>query len=109
MLEMNDDRFHNTQYHQKVIATLNQYPFFGLRGQAENVFLFKEGRSTTRFTNTVHPIYLTTTGYVYGDLYLNAEGKILSNGYLSYQRQQENILCSSGSLLKYIKYRLIAE
>lgn len=109
MLEMSDDRFHNNQYHQKVIATLNQYPFFGLRGQAENVFLFKEGRCTTGFPNTVHPIYLTTTGYVYGDLYLNAEGKILSNGDLSYQRQQENILCGSGSFLKYIKSTLRTE
>lgn len=106
MLEMSDDKFHNSHYHPKVISTLSQYPFFGLRNQAKDIFLFKEGRCITGYPNPIHDIYLTTTNYVYGDVYLNAEGKILSNGDLSYQRQQENILCSSDNFLKYIKSTL---
>lgn len=109
MLEMSDDKFHNNQHHQKVIATLNQYPFFGLRGQTENMFLFKEGRSMTGYPNPIHDIYLTSTNYVYGDIYLNAEGKVLSNGDLSYKRQQENVLCSSTDFKKYIKSTLRTE
>ncbi len=106
MLEMSDDKFHNSQYHSKVTTTLSQYPFFGVRNQAENIFLFNEGRCTTGHPNPIHDIYLTTTDYVYGEVYLNAEGKVLSNGDLSYQRQQENILCSSSNFLRYIKSTL---
>lgn len=73
------------------------------------MFLFRKGRCTTGFPNPIHQIYLTTTDYVYGEIYLNAKGKILSNGDLSYQRQQENILCSSSSFLKYIKTTLRTE
>lgn len=109
MLEMSDDKFHNNQYHQKVIATLMQYPFFGLRNQAKEIFLFKEGRSTTGYPNPVHGIYLTSENYVYGDIYLNAAGNVIGNGNLSYQRQQENILCSSTDFLKYIKSTLRTE
>lgn len=106
ILEMSDDRFHDSQFHPKVIAKLSQYPFFGLRNQAENIFLFKEGRCTTGYPNPIHEIYLTTTDCVYGDVYLNASGKILSNGDLSYQRQQDHILCSSNNFMKYIKTTL---
>lgn len=109
MLEMSDDKYHDNRHHQKAIDVLKQYPFFGLRGQAENIFLFKEGRCTTGFSNPIHKIYLTSTDYVYGDIYLNAEGKILSNGDLSYQRQQENILCNSSNFLRYIKSTLSKE
>lgn len=109
MLEMSDDKYHDNRYHQKVIAALKQYPFFGLREQAKYIFLFKEGRCTTGFSNPIHRIYLTSENYVYGDIYLNAEGKILSNGDLSYRRQQENILCSSSNFLKYIKNTLEKE
>lgn len=109
MLEMSDDKYHNSQYHHKVIATLKQYPFFGLRNQAEHIFLFKEGRSETGYPNPIHDIYLTTTDYVYGNIYLNAEGNILSNGDLSYQRQQDNVICSSDNFLKHIKTTLRKE
>ena len=109
MLDMSDDKYHNTQYQQKVIDTLSQYPFFGLRNQTENIFLFKEGRCAVGHSNPIHPIYLTTTDYVYGDIYLNAEGNVLSNGDLSYKRQQDNVLCSSEKFLPYIKTTLRTE
>lgn len=109
MLEMSDDRFHDNQYHDKAISNLNQYPFFGLRNQANNMYLFKEGRCTTGCKNPIYPLYLTTTDYVYGDIYLNAEGLIVSNGDLSYQRQQNNALCTSSNFLKYIKTTLRKE
>ena len=51
---------------------------------------FREGRSTEGFPNPVHGIYLTEENYVYGDLCLNAEGMVLSNGDLSYARQREH-------------------
>lgn len=103
MLEMSDDRFHDKSHHSDVIEILGRYPFFGPRGQSENIFLFKEGRSKDGYPNPVHPIYLTETNSVYGDVYLNAEGKILGNGDLSYRRQQRHILCDSKSFLKYLK------
>lgn len=109
MLDMSDDQYHNVQYRQKVVDTLSQYPFFGLRNQSEYIFLFKEGRCKIGYSNSIHPIYLTTTDYVYGNIYLNAEGHILSNGDLSYQRQQDNILCSSKNFLPYIKTTLRTE
>ena len=109
MLEMSDDKYHDNQYHQKVIATLKQYPFFGLRNQSEHIFLFKEGWSENGHPNPIHDIYLTTTNYVYGDIYLNAEGNIFSNGDLSYLRQQDNVICSSSNFLKYIKTTLRKE
>ena len=109
MLEMSDDKFHDNKYHQKVITTLKQYQFFGLRDQSNNIFLFKEGRSTTGYPNPVHDIYLNTEDYVYGEIYLNAKGNVLSNGNLSYQRQQENILCNSNNFLRYIKTTLRKE
>ncbi len=51
---------------------------FRSSGQAEHIALFREGRSTEGIPNPIHEIYLTETNYVYGDLYLNAEGMILS-------------------------------
>lgn len=109
MLEMSDDIYHDNRSHKNVISQLRQYPFFGLRNQSENIFLFKEGRSTKGYPNPIHRIYLTTENYVYGDIYLNAEGNILSNGDLCYQRQRENILCASGDFLSYIKTTLETE
>ena len=82
------------------------YPFFGVRGQAERIFLFREGRSTEGHPNPVHRIYLTEENYVYGDLCLNAEGMILSNGDLSYARQREHALCPCGKLMKYLRNTL---
>lgn len=106
MLEMSDDRFHDNKLHNQVIKELSVYPFFGFRGQADNIYLFKEGRSFMGSENTIHPIYLNDCDYVYGQIYLNAEGMILSNGDLSYQRQEENVLCHSGSFWSYIKTTL---
>ena len=103
MLEMSDDRFHDPAAQEQVSAKLGKYPFFGLRGQSENIFLLKEGRCEAGNTNNIYPIYLTATDYVYGDVYLNAEGMILSNGDLSYNRQRENVLCSSGGFMEYLK------
>lgn len=109
MLDMSDDKYHDSQYHRRVITTLSQYPFFGLRNQADNIFLFNEGRCTTGYPNPIHSIYLTSENYVYGGIYLNATGNVLSNGDLSYQRQQENILCKASDFLRYIKTTLRKE
>ena len=106
MLEMSDDRFHDPAEHAVTLAALSPYPFFGVRGQAERIFLFREGRSTEGHPNPVHRIYLTEENYVYGDLCLNAEGMILSNGALSYARQREHALCPCGKLMKYLRNTL---
>ena len=104
LLEMSDDRFHDNTFHHKVIEALGKYPFAGLRGQADNIFLFEEGRSQTGSLNHIRPLYLTDNNDLKVDVYLNAEGMILSNGDLSYRRQEENILCHSGSFRPYVKY-----
>ena len=106
MLEMSDDRFHDPAEHAVTLAALSPYTFFGVRGQAERIFLFREGRSTEGHPNPVHRIYLTEENYVYGDLCLNAEGMILSNGALSYARQREHALCPCGKLMKYLRNTL---
>ena len=106
MLEMSDDRFHDPAEHAVTLAALSPYPFFGVRGQAERIFLSREGRSTEGHPNPVHRIYLTEENYVYGDLCLNAEGMILSNGALSYARQREHALCPCGKLMKYLRNTL---
>ena len=106
MLEMSDDRFHDAAEHAATIAALSPYPFFGVRGQAEHVALFREGRSMEGVPNPIHGIYLTETNYVYGDLYLNAEGMILSNRDLSYARQREHALCPCGKLMPYLRMTL---
>lgn len=108
MLEMNDDRFHDNKLHKNVINKLKQYSFFGLRGQADYITLFKEGRSLTGMNNQVRSLYLTDDNYLKELIYLNAEGMVLSNGDLSYQRQDEagNILCHSGSFWSYVKYHV---
>ena len=106
MLEMSDDRFHDPAEHAATLAALSPYPFFGVRGQAERVFLFREGRCKEGFLNPIHKIYLTEENYVYGDLYLNAEGMILSNGDLSYTRQRQHALCSCGELMQYLRMTL---
>jgi hypothetical protein len=106
MLEMSDDRFHDPAEHAATLAALSPYPFFGVRGQAERIFLFREGRSTEGFPNPVHGIYLTEENYVYGDLCLNAEGMVLSNGDLSYARQREHALCPCGKLMQYLRMTL---
>ena len=106
MLEMSDDRFHDPAEHAATLAALSPYPFFGVRGQAKHVFLFREGRCTEGFPNPIHEIYLTEENYVYGDLYLNAEGMILSNGDLSYARQREHALCPCGKLMQYLRMTL---
>ena len=103
MLEMSDDRFHDAAERAATLAALSPYPFFGVRGQAESIFLFREGRSKEGFPNPVHKIYLTEENYVYGDLCLNAEGMILSNGDLSYARQREYALCTCGKLMQYLR------
>lgn len=106
MLEMSDDRFHDAAVRAATLAALSPYPFFGVRGQAEHIALFREGRSTEGIPNPIHEIYLTETNYVYGDLYLNAEGMILSNGDLSYGRQREHALCPCGKLMQYLRMTL---
>lgn len=106
MLCMSDDRFHSHLEREKAISVLSKYPFFGLRGQSSNIFLFNEGRSAEGYPNPIHPIYLNEENYVYGDVYLNAEGMILSNTNLSYQRQNDNKLCHSHDFLKYLKTTL---
>ncbi|ECO3474224.1 radical SAM protein [Campylobacter jejuni] len=106
MLEMSDDRFHDPAEHAATFAALSPYPFFGVRGQARHVFLFREGRCKEGFPNPIHEIYLTGENYVYGDLVLNAEGMILSNGDLSYARQREHALCPCGKLMQYLRMTL---
>ena len=106
MLEMSDDRFHDPAEHAATLAALSPYPFFGVRGQAKHVFLFREGRCKEGFPNPIHGIYLTEENYVYGDLYLNAEGMILSNGDLSYTRQRQHALCPCGKLIQYLRMTL---
>lgn len=106
MLEMSDDRFHDNRLHRKVIRKLKEYPFFGLRGQADNIFLYKEGRSQSGNANPVRELYADDENYLEGCVYLNAGGMILSNGDLSYQRQTENGLCHSGSFWCYVKYHV---
>lgn len=103
MLDMSDDRFHDATHRNEVIEAYSSYPFFGPRGQSEDMFLIREGRSAEGYPNPVHPIYLTGSDYVYGDVYLNAQGMILGNGNLSYLRQRDHVLCSSGNFLKYLK------
>jgi len=103
---MSDDRFHDAAEHAATVAALSPYPFFGVRGQAEHIALFREGHSTEGIPNPIHEIYLTETNYVYGDLYLNAEGMILSNGDLSYGRQREHALCPCGELMQYLRMTL---
>ena len=90
MLEMSDDRFHDPAEHAATLAAL----------------LFREGRCTEGFPNPIHEIYLTEENYVYGDLYLNAEGMILSNGDLSYVRQRQHALCPCGKLMQYLRMTL---
>jgi len=106
LLEMSDDKFHDSSFHQQVIAKFKEYPFTGLRGQADYIFLFKEGRCLNGSENYIRPLYLTDDNYLKGNVYLNAEGMILGNGDLSYQRQEDNILCHSGSFRSYVKYHV---
>ena len=61
MLEMSDDRFHDAAEHAATVAALSPYPFFGVRGQAEHIALFREGHSTEGIPNPIHEIYLTET------------------------------------------------
>lgn len=72
-------------------------------GTGQACFPFREGRCTEGFPNPIHEIYLTEENYVYGDLYLNAEGMILSNGDLSYVRQRQHALCPCGKLMQYLR------
>lgn len=106
MLIMSDDRFHDSHYRKQVIAALGDYPFFGQRGQAKSIFLIHEGRCKNGYQEPIHPIYLSPENYVYGDLYLNAEGKILSSCNISYLRQSDFALCHSGNLSSYLKSTL---
>ncbi|WP_242052476.1 radical SAM protein [Dysgonomonas sp. GY75] len=106
MLEMSDDRYHDHRLHKKVIDKLEGYPFFGLRGQAGTIFLYREGRSQSGNANPVRPLYLCEGNRLEGCVYLNAGGMVLSNGDLSYFRQTENELCRSGSFWSYVKHRV---
>lgn len=106
MLEMSDDRFHDNKLHQEVARKLKKYPFFSLRGQSDYIFLYKEGRSQNGNANPIRELYVDDENFMKGCVYLNAEGVILSNGDLSYQRQRENKLCHSGSFFSYVKYHV---
>lgn len=103
MLELSDDRFHNSAEREKVVSRLSGLSFFGMRGQSEHMFLFKEGRCTVGFDNPVYPIYMDEDGVVHGDVYLNAKGMVCSNGDMSYQRQESNFLCKSSCFYSYLK------
>ena len=103
MLELSDDRFHDSTGREKVVFRLSELPFFGMRGQSEHMFLFKEGRCTVGFDNPVYPVYMDEYGVVHGDVYLNAKGMICSNGDMSYQRQESNFLCKSSCFYSYLK------
>lgn len=46
MLEMSDDRFHDPAEYAATLAALSPYPFFGVRGQAERIFL--SGKAAAR-------------------------------------------------------------
>ncbi|MDH6309449.1 hypothetical protein M2451_002665 [Dysgonomonas sp. PFB1-18] len=106
MLEMSDDCFHDNRFHAEIIEKLSCYPFFGLRGQADYIFLFKEGRSCSGNQNHIHPLTLNEGNHLEGNVYLNAEGMILSNGDLSYQRQTGNELCHCCCFWSYVKYHV---
>ena len=103
MLELSDDRFHNSVEREKVVSRLSGLSFFGMRGQSEHMFLFKEGRCTVGFDNPVYPIYMDEYGVVHGDVYPNAKGMVCSNGDMSYQRQESNFLCKSSCFYSYLK------
>lgn len=103
MLELSDDRFHDSTGREKIVFRLSELPFFGMRGQSEHMFLFKEGRCTVGFDNPVYPIYMDEDGVVHGDVYLNAKGMVCSNGDMSYQRQESNSLCTSSRFYSYLK------
>ena len=102
MLDMSDDRFHDATHRNEVIEAYSSYPFSARRAVGRHV-PDQGGRSAEGYPNPVHPIYLTGSDYVYGDVYLNAQGMILGNGNLSYLRQRDHVLCSSGNFLKYLK------
>lgn len=102
MVEISDDKYHDKTFHSKVVAKLGKYSFAGARGQSKEIFLLKQGRCDKGYEMPTFPIYLTNTDYVYGDIYLNAKGNILSDCNLSYENQDKNPLCSSNNFHSYI-------
>lgn len=106
MLEMSDDRFHDAREHAATIAALSPYPFLEFGGRPSMLPFSGKAAKTEGIPNPIHEIYLTEANCVYGDLYLNAEGMILSNGDLSYVRQREHALCPCGKLMQYLRMTL---
>lgn len=106
MLEVSDDKFHNKTLYSEVMAKHGKYPFCGTRGQSKDIFLLKQGRCNEGYEMPTYPIYLNDCDYVYGDIYLNAKGMILSDCNLSYINQDNSALCSSENFLSYIKTTL---
>lgn len=109
MLEISDDKFHDKTYYSEVMAKLGKYPFCGTRGQSKDIFLLKQGRCKEGYEMPTFSIYLSNCDYVYGDIYLNANGMILSDCNLSYDNQEKLALCTSEGFPAYIKTTLRTE
>ena len=96
MLEMSDDRFHDPAEHAATLAALSPYPFFGVRGQAERIFLSGKAAARRGFRTLFMDLSTERELRLRRPLCLNAEGMVLSNGDLSYARQREHALCPCG-------------
>ena len=91
MLEMSDDRFHDPAEHAATLAALPRIPF-SESGDRPSVSSFSGKAAARRGFRTCSWDLSYGGDYVYGDLCLNAEGMVLSNGDLSYARQR-NMPC----------------
>ena len=106
MLELSDDEYHDKTLHPQVIDKLSQYPFFGMRGCSSYIYLFKEGRCKEGGKINYQPLYLTTSDYVYGDIYMNVKGQIVSDCNMSYETQEKQKVCHCRNFRSYINKKL---
>ena len=106
MLEMSDDRFHDPAEHAATLAALSPYPFFGVRGQAERIFLFREGRSTEGFPNLFMGFILRRRTTFTATSVSMLKAWFSPTGDLSYARQREHALCPCGKLMQYLRMTL---
>ena len=105
MLEMSDDRFHDPAEHAATLAALSPYPFFGVRGQAERIFLFREGRSTEGFPNLFMGFILRRrTTFTATSVSMLKHGSLQRGPELC--RQREHALCPCGKLMQYLRMTL---
>ncbi len=106
MLELSDDEYHDKTLHPQVIEKLSKYPFFGMRGCSTFIYLFKEGRCKEGGKINYQPLYLTASDYVYGDIYMNVKGQIVSDCNMSYETQEKKKLCHCRNFRSYINKKL---